>query len=80
MVVRQRLAAYYSAAAARGRRLLTRATTPWLREHLGAEIARCDSMAEEIERATEPAVGNSEEEKGPDKQPPAPSLSRKSRP
>jgi hypothetical protein len=54
MPVKQRLAASYRAAAARGRTLLTRATTPWLREHLGEEIARCESIAEEIERAPEP--------------------------
>ena len=55
MPVKQRVAAYYRAAAARGRGLLTRATTPWLREQLGAEIAQCDRMAEEVERAINPA-------------------------
>jgi hypothetical protein len=54
MPIKQRLAAHYLAAAEHGRRLLMRATTPWLREHLGAEIARCERMAEEIERAAEP--------------------------
>ena len=54
MPVKQRLAAYYRAAAALGRGLLTRATTPWLREQLGAEIAQCDRMVEEIEGAAEP--------------------------
>jgi hypothetical protein len=54
MPVKQRLAAYYRAAAARGRGLLTRATTPWVREQLGAEIAQCDRMVEEIEGAAEP--------------------------
>ena len=54
MPIRQRLAASYRAAAGRGRRLLTRATTPRLREHLGAKIARCGSIAEEIESAPEP--------------------------
>jgi hypothetical protein len=54
MPTKERLAAQYRAAAAHGRSLLTRATTPWLREHLGAEIARCERMAEEIERAAEP--------------------------
>jgi hypothetical protein len=52
MPLKQRLAAYDRAAAARGRRLLTEATTPWLKEHLGSEIAR---HAEEIERASKPA-------------------------
>ena len=54
MPVKQRLAAYYRAAAARGRGLLARATTPWVREQLGAEIAQCDRMVEEIEGAAEP--------------------------
>ena len=54
MPIKQRLAAYYRAAAAHGRSLLTRATTPWFRENLGAEIARCERMADEIERAAEP--------------------------
>ena len=57
MPLKQRLAAYYRAAAARGRRLLAEATTPWLKEHLGAEIARHEQIAEEIERASEPGVG-----------------------
>jgi hypothetical protein len=54
MPLKQRLATYYRAIAARGRRLLTEATTPWLKEHLGAEIARHEQIAEEIERACEP--------------------------
>ena len=53
MPVKQRLAAYYRAAAAQGRRLLTGATTPWLKERLGAEIGRCEQIAEEIEMASE---------------------------
>ena len=57
MPLKQRLAAYYRAAAARGRRLLAEATTPWLKEHLGAEIARHEQLAEEIDRASEPGVG-----------------------
>ena len=55
MPIKQRLAAHYRAAAAHGRNLLMRAKTPWLREHLGEQIARCERMAEEIERAAEPA-------------------------
>ena len=51
---KQRISTYYRAAAARGRSLLTKATTPWLRERLAAEIARCEHMAEEIEREREP--------------------------
>jgi hypothetical protein len=51
MPLRQPLAAYYRAAAANARRLLIGATTPWLKERLGAEIGRCERIAEEIERA-----------------------------
>jgi hypothetical protein len=54
MPIKQRLAAHYRAAAAHGLNLLMRATTPWLQEHLGEEIARCERMAEEIERTAEP--------------------------
>jgi hypothetical protein len=57
MPLKQRLATYYRAAAARGRRLLTAATTPWLKEHLGTEIARHEQIAEEIERASAPGEG-----------------------
>ena len=57
MPIKQRISTYYRAAAARGRGLLTRATTPWLREQLGAEIAQCDRMVEEIEGAAEPTTG-----------------------
>ena len=58
MPLKQRLAAYYRTAAARGRRLLTEATTPWLKEHLGSEIARHEQIAEEIERASKPAAAD----------------------
>jgi hypothetical protein len=72
MQVKQRFATYYRAAAARGRSLLTKATTPWLREHLGAEIARCERMAEEIERAPEPDPKREQESRSPrDKRNPA---------
>jgi hypothetical protein len=54
MPFKQRLAAHYRAAAARGRKLLTGATTPWLKERLGAEIGRHEQIAEEIERGAEP--------------------------
>ena len=50
----QQPAAYYRAAAARARRLRSEATTPWLKEHLAAEIARYERLAEEVERASEP--------------------------
>jgi|HubBroStandDraft_6_1064221.scaffolds.fasta_scaffold163678_3 hypothetical protein len=50
MPLRQPLAASCRAAAARARRLLIGATTPWLKERLGAEIGRCEQIAEEIER------------------------------
>ena len=53
MPLRQPLAAYYRAAAANARRLLTGATSPWLKERLGAEISRCDQIAEEIERSSQ---------------------------
>lgn len=49
-----------------------RATTSWLREHLGAEIARCESMAKEIERAPEADLKGGQESRSPrDKQNPA---------
>jgi len=49
----QRLsAAYHRAAAARARRLLMEATTPWLKEQLAAAIARHDQIVEEIETAS----------------------------
>ena len=54
MPMKQCISTYYRAAAARARSLLTKATTPWLRERLAAEIARCEHMAEEIEREREP--------------------------
>jgi len=54
MPMKQRISTYYRAAAARARSLLTKATTPWLRERLAAEIARCEHMAEESEREREP--------------------------
>ena len=59
MPLRQPLAAYYRAAAARGRRLLTKATSPWLKKRLGSEIARHEQIAEEIERASEAHRGRS---------------------
>jgi hypothetical protein len=54
MPLKQRLAAHYRAAAARGRRLLTGATAPCLKERLGAEIGRHEQIAEEIESGAEP--------------------------
>jgi hypothetical protein len=44
--------AYHRAAAARARRLLTEATTPWLKEQLAAAIALHDQIAEQIESAS----------------------------
>jgi hypothetical protein len=44
--------AYHRVAAARARRLLTEATTPWLKEQLAAAIALHDQIAEEIESAS----------------------------
>jgi hypothetical protein len=49
----QKPAAYYGAAAERARRLRADATTRRLKEHLAAEIARYESIAEEIQRASE---------------------------
>ena len=73
MPVKQRLASYYRAAAARGRGLLTRATTPWVREQLAAEIAQCDRMVEEIEGAAEPTPTDPRQKTNPAKRPgPAP--------
>jgi len=46
-------AAYHRAAAARARRLLSEATTCWLKEHLAAAIARHDQLVEEIERVSD---------------------------
>jgi hypothetical protein len=54
MPLRQQLAACYREAGARGRRLLTAATSPWLKERLGAEIARCEQIAEQIEQGSSP--------------------------
>src|SRR5580704_18111388 len=69
MPVKQRLAAYYRAAAARGRGLLTRATTPWVREQLAAEIAQRDRMVEEIEGAAEPTPTDPRQKTTPAKRP-----------
>jgi len=55
-------AAYHRAAAARARRLLSEATTCWLKEHLAAAIARHDQLVEEIERVSDP---NAEEGETP---------------
>jgi hypothetical protein len=51
--IEQKPAAYYRAAAARARRLRAEATTRWLKDRLGAEIARYERIAEEIARASE---------------------------
>lgn len=53
-------AAHHKAAAARAQKLLTEATTRWLKEQLADEVARHEQIAEEIERASEP---------GPDAEP-----------
>jgi hypothetical protein len=47
-------AAYHRAEAARTRRLLAEATTPWLKERLQDAIARYEQIAAEVERASEP--------------------------
>lgn len=57
MPLKQQLAEHYRAAATRGRTLLAEATTPWLKERIGAEIGRCDRIVEEIEMASEPGRG-----------------------
>jgi hypothetical protein len=48
-----RSAAYHRAAAARARRLLSEATTRWLKEQLADAIARHEEIAAVIERASE---------------------------
>ena len=50
----RRSAAYHRAAAARARRLLAEATTPWVKEQLAEAMARHDQIAAEIDRASEP--------------------------
>lgn len=72
MPMRERLVAYYRAVAARGRGLLTRATTPWLREQLGAEIARYEHMADAIEGATEAGPEGAKKDRTPQASEPRP--------
>ena len=48
--LKQQLAAYYRAAATRGRTLLSGATTPWLKERLGAKIGRCEQWRKRSRR------------------------------
>jgi phosphodiesterase/alkaline phosphatase D-like protein len=50
----RRSAAYHRAAAARARRLLGEATTPWVKQQLAEAMARHDQIAAEIDRASEP--------------------------
>ena len=49
-----RSAEYHRAAAARARRLLAEATTPWVKQQLAEAIERHDHIAAEIERASKP--------------------------
>jgi hypothetical protein len=49
-----RSAEYHRAAAARARRLLAEATTPWVKQQLAEATERHDRIAAEIERASEP--------------------------
>ena len=51
-VLERRSAAYHRAAAARARRLLAEATTPWVKEQLAEAMARHDHVAAEIDRAS----------------------------
>jgi hypothetical protein len=51
-----RSAGYHRAAAARARRLLAEATTPWVKEQLAEAMERHDKIAAEIDRASEPDV------------------------
>jgi hypothetical protein len=53
-VLERRSAAYHRAAAARARRLLAEATTPWVKEQLAEAMERHDHIAAEIDRASEP--------------------------
>jgi hypothetical protein len=55
-VSERRSAAYHRAAAARARRLLAEATTPWVKVQLAGAMARHDQIAAEIDRASEPDV------------------------
>jgi hypothetical protein len=52
----QKPATYHRAEAARARKLLAEATTPRLKEHLEAEVARHEQLAAEVERASEPGA------------------------
>ena len=56
----QQPASDYRAAAARARRLRAFPTTRRLKEHLGEEVAGCERLAEEIERASEPDFAQTE--------------------
>src|ERR1700758_4633739 len=49
-----RSAQYHRAAAARARRLLAEATTPWVKQQLSEAIERHDQIVAEIERASGP--------------------------
>jgi hypothetical protein len=64
-----RSAAYHRAAAARARRLLAEATTPWVKEQLAAAVANHEQIAGEIERALETDADAS----SPEDETPAPS-------
>jgi len=52
--ISKRLRLEYIAEAARTRRLLAEATTPWVKEQLAAAAAAHEQIAEEIERASAP--------------------------
>ena len=53
---------YHRAAAARARRLLAEATTPWVKQQLADAIARHEQMATEGELASAPNAGEASPE------------------
>jgi hypothetical protein len=54
----QQSATYFHAAAKRARRLLADATTPSIKERLGAEARRYEQMAKKVEKAIERGEGD----------------------
>jgi hypothetical protein len=53
---------YHRAAAARARRLLAEATTPWVKQQLADAIARHEQLATEGELASAPNAGEASPE------------------
>ena len=61
----ERPTAYYRTAAARARRLEAEATTLWLKQYLGEVIARCERLAEEIEKDIREGLKGGQPERRP---------------